>query len=154
MAKTPDNKAATMKMAIGIINFLRYYGLCIAIALTLSGCGGDSEEPSAADKTLDELQAKYDALRQKEFDDPVQWAADDLENIGDWEYKVELLSHSDPGDLETALNKLGDDRWEVMWMERNNDGHMVLLKRPSVSYLSKIPLSSIGRFIIDDSGTE
>lgn len=126
----------------------------MVIALTVSGCGGDSDEPSAANRALDELQAKYDALRQTEIDDPVEWAAEDLENIGDWEYKVEMLSLDDPEDLEAALNKLGDERWEVIWIEKNDDGHMLLLKKPSVSYLSKIPLGSLGRFIIDDSGND
>ena len=133
---------------------LRDIGFCMVISLVLSGCGGEADEQSAADKALEELQTKYDELTQKEIDNPVQWAADDLENIGDWEYKVEEFSSSDPEELEAVLNDLGDERWEVIWIEKNADGYVVFLKKPSVSYLNKIPFASFGRFIIDDSGAE
>ena len=133
---------------------LRDIGFCMVISLVLSGCGGETDEQSAADKALEDLQTKYDELTQKAIDNPMQWAADDLENIGDWEYKVEEFSRADPEELEAVLNDLGDERWEVIWIEKNADGYTVFLKKPSVSYLNKIPLSSFGRFIIDDSGAE
>ena len=133
---------------------MRQIGICVLTTAILVACGSEVDERSATEKALDELQAKYDALREKDFDDPLQWAAEDLENIGDWEYKVETFSRFDPEDLEEALNKLGDERWEVIWIEKSSAGHMVLLKKPSVSYLNKIPLSGLGRFIIDDSPAE
>ena len=135
-------------------NHLKTLGLCLSFVLLFSSCGGESDGPSAADKALEELQSKYDELRRRQPDDAVQWAADDLENIGDWEYRVVELSYKTSEDLETELNNLGDERWEVFWVDRTHDGVVVLLKRPSVSYLGKIPLSQIGRFIIDDSGSQ
>ena len=125
----------------------------LATLLLLAGCGGDSIEPSAAEKALSELQAKYDELVQKQLDDPAKWAADDLENIGDWEYKVQEIPHISNSQLEEALNELGDERWEVSWIERTETGFLVILKKPSVSYLGKIPLSQIGRFVIGGQET-
>ena len=143
-----------MIMNTGSVFSRKYIGLCLILVFGVAACGGESDEPSAAEKALDELQSKYDELSQKEFKDPVKWAAEDLENIGDWEYKVETLPLDSAEEFEAALNELGNDRWEVIWMEKNTVGYTVFLKKPAVSYLNKIPLSSLGRFVIDDSGSE
>ena len=132
----------------------KYIGLCLILVFGVAACSGESDEPSAAEKALNEIQSKYDQLSQKELNDPVKWATEDLENIGDWEYKIETLPLDSAEEFEAALNELGNDRWEVFWMEKNAVGYTVFLKKPAVSYLSKIPLSSLGRFVIDDSGSE
>jgi len=116
----------------------------------LCGCGGDSPDSSAAEKALSELQTKYDELTKKQLGDPAKWAADDIENIGDWEYQVRDIPYSSHGKLEAVLNVLGDERWEVFWIERTDVGFLVIVKKPAVSYLSKIPLSQIGLFLIGD----
>jgi hypothetical protein len=90
-------------------------------------------------------------LTSESFDDPAKWAADDFENIGDWEYMVRQVSFSSPEELETVLNELGNDRWELTWIERNDAELTVIMKKPAISYLSKIPLSQIGRMVIGDS---
>ena len=123
------------------------------ICLCLAACGGESPsntvEPNAAERAIDELQRKYDELAGDQLDAPVQWAAEDIENIGDWDYKViEIGDDLSAEELEQTLNALGDDRWEAFWVQPSADGYTVLLKKPSISYLSKIPLSQIGRFII------
>ena len=154
MATEPDKEAHIMIKMIPATFSLKNVGLWLILAFGVVACGGESDEPSAAEKALNELQAKYDELSQKELSDPVKWAAEDLENIGDWEYKVETLSLDSAEEFEAALNELGNDRWEVIWMEKKSVGYTVFLKKPAVSYLNKIPLSSLGRFVIDDSGSE
>lgn len=136
--------------------------LAIAVLLGVAACDSESSEPSTdpstepsvTQKALDELQAKYDELVGDQLDDPTQWAADDLENIGDWEYQVKEIPFESNEELTAALNELGNERWEVFWIERTDDGFLVLLKKPSVSYLSKIPLSQIGRFVIGGSDSQ
>lgn len=136
-------------------------------ALTLSfvviaGCSGepaesvneDSPAPSVTQKTLNDLQAKYDQLAGDKLDNPVQWATDDLENIGDWEYKVVELGSMPASEWEAELNTYGDERWEVVWIDASAAGKVVVFKRPSVSLLSKIPLSQFGRMMIGDSSEE
>ena len=135
-------------------NFARFSCLYMSLILFSSGCGGESDQPSAADKALNELQTKYDELMQKQLDGAVQWAADDFENIGDWEYRIVELSYTSSEALEATLNNFGNERWEVFWVEKTDNGLLVLLKRPSLCYLCKIPLSQIGRFVIDGSGNE
>lgn len=114
----------------------------------LSACQTESQEPSAAQRALDELQRKYDELIEDKVDVPVKWATADLENIGDWEYRVENLSYTSPEDLADQLNEFGNDKWEVIWLERTHEGYLAVLKKPAVSYLSKIPLSQLGKIVI------
>lgn len=117
------------------------------------------ELPSTADRALDELQRAYDGL-QRQFDEltgdqldaPVEWAQEDLENIGDWEYRVIEINRLSAEDLEATLNELGNDRWEVIWIDDNLTGKTIILKRPAVSVLSKLPLSALGRLLMRDSG--
>ena len=116
----------------------------------LSGCENNSDEPSTAQRALDELQNKYDELLKDKVDVPVEWAADDLENIGDWEYRVVSLTYRSPEELEAQLNEFGNERWELIWFEEAPDGFLAVLKKPSISYLSKIPISQLGRIVIGD----
>tara|TARA_R110000782_G_scaffold207003_1_gene295523 strand:- start:95 stop:517 length:423 start_codon:yes stop_codon:yes gene_type:complete len=119
-------------------------------ALLFSACERDSTEPSAAQRALDELQSKYDELLKDKVDVPVDWATEDLENIGDWEYKVVNLAFRSPEDLQAQLNEFGNERWEVIWLEESPGGFLAVLKKPSISYLSKIPISQLGRIVIGD----
>ena len=124
----------------------------VCLGHLLSACETDSQESSAAQRALDELQSKYDALVKDKVDAPVEWAKDDIENIGDWEYRVVNLSYASAEELESQLNEYGNDRWEVIWLEESPTGFLAVLKKPSISYLSKIPISQLGRIVI--SGPE
>ena len=61
---------------------------------------------------------------------------------------MEKLSYSSPEDFAAQLNVFGNERWEVIWLERTPDGFLAVLKKPSISYLSKVPLSEIGKYVI------
>lgn len=126
----------------------------VSASFGLLSCQTESQEPSAADKALSQLQKKYDELVDGTVDDTTQWAADDWENIGDWEYRVENLSFSSAEQLATQLNELGNERWEVIWLDRTPDGFLVVLKKPAISYLSKIPISQLGKLLIRGSDSE
>lgn len=115
---------------------------------------GDTVEPSLTEKALNDLQAKYDELAGDRLEDPVQWAADDLENIGDWEYKVIELGNLPVAEWEDEFNSHGDERWQMVWIDTTASGRVAVFKRPSISLLSKIPLSQLGRMMIGDSDTE
>ncbi len=128
--------------------------IALPATLMIAACSPDPGAPSPAERALEELQEQYDRLRDKDFDAPMEWASEDIENIGDWDYRVVELPLSSPEELETALNEFGNERWEAFWVERSKNGVLVFLKRPSISYLSKIPLSQIGRFIIPGSGSD
>ncbi|NNC57499.1 MAG: hypothetical protein HKO12_08055 [Woeseiaceae bacterium] len=120
----------------------------LVVAFALSACQNDPQEQSAADRAISELQRKYDEVIEKPGSDAVEWATEDIENYGDWEYRVESLDVDSPEEFAATLNEFGNEKWEVIWLERTEDGYLVVLKKPSISYLSKIPLSQIGRIVI------
>lgn len=129
-----------------------YCGLgVVAICLIAAGCQNESTQSSAAERALDELQRKYEELLKDKVDVPVEWAAEDIENIGDWEYRVVDLGYTSSEDLQSQLNDFGNERWEVVWLEKSPGGFLVVLKKPSISYLSKIPISELGRIVTGGS---
>lgn len=126
-------------------------GVCCA-ALLLAACGGEGQ--SRTERALEELQSKYDELAGDRLEEPVQWASEDLENIGDWEYEVVDLSTIPAERLKAELNALGDDRWELVWVDVIGGNRVALFKRPAVSWLSKVPLSQLGRLLMGGGGED
>jgi hypothetical protein len=107
-------------------------------------------DTSARARALEELSGAYDelaALLDRNPGEAVQWAQEDIENLGDWEYRIVEISNLSTSDLEAELNELGNERWEVFWMESMQPGVRVYLKRSSVSYLSRLPLSALARLL-------
>ena len=130
---------------------LSVFAATVLLAHGLSACTPEAEEVSTAQKAMDELQKQYNELVEDKMGVPIDWATEDIENIGDWEYHVENLAFSTPDELAIQLNEIGNDRWEVIWLERTPDGYFTVLKKPSISYLSKIPLSQLGRIMTGGS---
>lgn len=134
--------------------------LGLGVIILLASCGAGQPEsnetarPSITQKALEDLQEKYAELAGDRLDKPVQWASEDIENIGDWEYRIVEFAALGAGDWEAELNNYGNDRWEVAWVEASPTGRVVMFKRPAISLLSKIPLSQLGRMMIGDSSAE
>ena len=78
-----------------------------------------------------------------------EWVLKDLENIGDWEYKVESYDPDKTKDLEKKLNELGKERWECFWVESSKKEKVFYFKRTKMSYMSKIPTGAILRIMAD-----
>lgn len=137
------------------INSMRFAGpfMC-ALLLSLAACDREPGKPSATDEALAELKDKYAGLKEQYEDltggeDAVNWAKEDLENIGDWEYRIVELPDTEASELEAALNAFGDDRWQVFWVERQQATLRLMLKRPAISYISRMPFSDLGRIVGD-----
>ena len=78
-----------------------------------------------------------------------EWVLKDIENIGDWEYKVESYDPDKTKDLEKKLNELGKERWECFWVESSKKEKVFYFKRTKMSYMSKIPTGAILRIMAD-----
>ena len=78
-----------------------------------------------------------------------EWVLKDLENIGDWEYKVESYGPDKTKDMEKKLNELGKERWECFWVESSKKEKVFYFKRTKLSYMSKIPTGAILRIMAD-----
>jgi hypothetical protein len=119
----------------------------IVLALLAASCGRQPGEPSTAERALAELHQQFEELKRRAGDDPVDWAKEDLENIGDWEYRVAELPETGTEELAAALNRLGDERWEAFWVDSSPNGLRIMLKRPAVSYIGRAPFSVIGHAV-------
>jgi hypothetical protein len=78
-----------------------------------------------------------------------EWLLKDIENIGDWEYKVESYGPEQAKEVEKKLNALGKERWQCFWVESNKKQKTFYFKRTKLSYLSKIPTGAILRIMTD-----
>jgi len=110
----------------------------------------EAEELSATQRALGELAAAYEGLSGllgQGSDEAVGRVQDDIENLGDWEYRIVELSNASPEALESELNLLGDERWEAYWVQPLADEVRIYLKRPSISYLSRVPMSTLLRML-------
>ncbi|MEK0338576.1 MAG: hypothetical protein QQN41_14200, partial [Nitrosopumilus sp.] len=98
----------------------------------------NSQEPSYWDKIkkkFEDLESENKELREI----AKEWIKEDIEKIGDWEYKVVNLEYESIDELENKLNELGNERWECFWVEKKEEVVVFILKRPKTSYLQKIP---------------
>ena len=110
----------------------------------------NEQDVSKLESAMAELQNKYEDLRKTKPSAAFDWASEDLKNIGDWEYKIIELSGLSSSELEDEFNALGEERWQIFWIkEKSNENMQVMLKRPTISYLSKLPLSSLGKIMLD-----
>lgn len=114
------------------------------------------DQPAAAPassmtaRMVEQLSAVYADLAALIGDNPgeaVGWAQDDIENLGDWEYRIVEIDEREDAAIEAALNALGNERWEVYWVTDGNGSAKFYLKRPSLSYLSRVPLSTLFRLL-------
>ena len=78
-----------------------------------------------------------------------EWVLKDIENIGDWEYKVESYGPEQAKEIEKKLNELGKECWQCFWVESSKKGKVFYFKRTKLSYLSKIPTGAILRIMTD-----
>jgi len=135
-----------------------------AVALALAVCAAApraalAQEPAAPEgapapsmttRLVEQLSAVYADIAALIGDNPAEavgWAQEDIENLGDWEYRIVEIDERDDADVEAALNALGNERWEVYWVADGNGSARFYLKRPSLSYLSRVPLSTLLRIL-------
>ncbi|MDJ0848297.1 MAG: hypothetical protein QNK04_07975 [Myxococcota bacterium] len=120
----------------------------------LCACRAEPGEPPV---TAEDLQSQIQALYERALEagedvpaDAYDWAVQDAQRIGDWEYDVVRLPDDD-ATLHAKLNELGGERWEAYWVDREGGELRIFLKRPARSYLRMIPLSELGRLVPDGS---
>jgi hypothetical protein len=124
--------------------------LACSIALLIVGLGGAptlAQEPQTEETGLwNQVIALYEQAKdagETAAEDVYEWAREDLEAIGDWEYKVQYFANPNHIALEKQLNELGTERWEVIWIDRQGPNLIVTMKRPSRTWLNKLPLGQL-----------
>ncbi len=121
--------------------------LIAVLVLPLAGFLAFAEETQTEETTLwNQVVALYEQAKdagETAAEDVYEWAREDLAAIGDWEYKVQYFANLNHIALEKKLNELGTERWEVIWIDRQGPNLIVTLKRPSRTWLNKLPLGQL-----------
>jgi len=118
------------------------YVLSAGFSLSFADEPAAQEEPSVWTQVLALYEQAKDA-GETVTDDVYEWARTDVETIGDWEYKVAYFPNANHIALEKRLNELGAERWEVTWIDRQGANLIVTMKRPSRTWLNKLPLGQL-----------
>lgn len=116
---------------------------CLMISLSLaSGQEKPAEEPGESG-VWNEVVRLYESAKEKGEQVPknvYEWAREDLQRHGTWEYHVVEVSDAA---IEKRLNTLGAERWECIWIQPAGKQLRLVLKRPVRSYLRNLPLSQV-----------
>lgn len=133
--------------------------LIVLLALTVPAAAEEPEETSEEPGLWIQIVKLYQEAKdsgETASEDVYEWARTDLESIGDWEYKVKYFPNANHIALEKNLNELGIDRWEVIWIDRQGPNLIVTMKRPSRTWLNKLPLGQLIKMVapVADGGGE
>ena len=136
--------------------------LIAAAAFQLSGCdlpvftvgeeidGGiqdDTNPPPDYTEQLKELYEKAKEAGEQVPEDVYDWAKEDVKKMGTWEYKVVTLSANTSTEIEAELNKLGQEKWQCFWVEKEDGRVTFYFRRQARSYLKTLPFREILRII-------
>ncbi len=119
--------------------------LVVSVSAPISNAG-DDPEPGI----WDEVQRLYQSAKETGERVPkniYEWIRRDIENLGDWQYRVVELETGDAKSVEGQLNELGQERWECIWVQTFGKKTRFFLKRPVRSYLTTLPLSQLLKLI-------
>ena len=131
--------------------------LGLLLVVSFSAPISSQEDPGEAAETgvWDEVERLYESAKEtgeRVPKDIYDWIREDIENLGDWEYRVVELENSDAKSLEGQLNELGQERWECIWVQTSGKTTRFFLKRPVRSYMKTLPLSQLLKLIPTGGG--
>ena len=141
-------------------NYLQTLSLCLSLSVSVYGqVEAVPKEQSYSDKLKEAYEKGVKGAKEKYKETlgdgknlthkSKEWLLKDIENIGDWEYKVESYSPEESKEIEKKLNELGKERWQCFWVESDKKEKLFYFKRTKMSYLSKIPTGALLRIMAD-----
>ncbi len=100
------------------------------------------EEDSELWAQIQELYERAKAAGEQVPGTVVEWVREDLEKIGDWEYRILALAGSAES-MEEKLNELGQERWECFSVQADAKQTRFFFRRPVKSFVGSVPVSSL-----------
>ena len=126
--------------------------MCLPVSLVAGqDSSSQSEEESGIWAEVVRLYEKAKEAGGQVPKDVYEWVKQDLERIGDWEYRVVDIESADAGTLEERLNAMGLDRWECFFVQSVGSDVRLMMKRPRRAYLRHLPVSDMLKLLPTDS---
>ena len=116
----------------------------------LSLSADDSVEEKAEETYWQKTKKAYEELTSGEKDltkETKKWIEEDLENIGDWEYRIVEINDSTAESIQMILNKMGKDRWECFFVDTSDNKRFFYFKKSKISYLQKLSKADLGKIL-------
>ena len=128
--------------------FTMFLALCLVHSCLQAEEKDQEKEKSLLDKgkkLLDEKVESGKKLLDKKIkgSQAKNWVKGDIENIGDWEYKIVTFGEKAHPELEKKLNQLGESRWQCFWVEATEKNKVFYFKRSKISYIQKMPAGEL-----------
>ena len=105
---------------------------------------------TAASDTTEWVGALYERARdagETSAGSAKDWVMDDIQQMGSWQYKSLEVRQADSAEIVAQLNKLGSERWECFWVDRQEGSTTFYLKKPGRSYLRHLPSKELIRLL-------
>lgn len=105
---------------------------------------------STADGTARRVRELYEEAKKRgetSASSAKEWVMDDIGRMGAWDYKTLRVAADDNVDIEKELNKMGAQRWDCFWVDKNGSTTTFYFKKPSRSYLRQIPARELMRLL-------
>ena len=105
---------------------------------------------STADETqklIDRLYRQAKQSGETTAGSAKDWVVDDFRKLGSWQYKTVRISTTDPTQIEAELNKLGAERWDCFWVDKDDSTITFYLKRTRRSVLRQLPARELLRLL-------
>jgi len=132
----------------------------LSLSLTLAGlmvlaglpliAESPQAEPAQTESVWEEIRKLYERAKdagEQVPADVADWVKQDVQAIGDWEYRVVALPTADAAKLEQRLNEMGKNRWDCFWVHTTGGETAFMFKRPRRTYLKNVPLSDLLKLI-------
>ena len=122
---------------------------CLALGTVALGQEA-APEPEPESGVWSEILRLYEKAKEAGEQVPkdvYEWLRQEVQTVGDWEYRVVEMKEPSSAEMEAKLNELGAERWECIWIEPVGSKRRFVLKRRAKGYLSQIPLSELIKLI-------
>ena len=68
----------------------------------------------------------------------LDFVKEDIARLGTWQYTSRTVTHENPQEVVSILNRLGKDKWECFWVDKQATQTTLYFKKPPKSYTSNL----------------
>ena len=79
---------------------------------------------------------------------------EDISKMGAWSYTQRTVTNENPQEVVNMLNRMGREKWECFWVDKQPDETTLYFKKSPKSYISSIPFKDMIRYLPELGGNE